>query len=157
MYKNNKSLNEILIKYFGSGLSNSTTEDHDAYEELVELLYEVGDLAEAQTVIKGLIKRLDEMCNRNSSKNNFIKSLEEILIDHFKSGFPFPEAPCCESYEKLIGLLYDVANLVEINVENLVETLDSICTEDSVRDENGELVYDYEQAKEILAERAEDD
>lgn len=83
-------------------------------------------------------------------------TLDEILIKYFGSGFPFPEAPSCESYEKLISLLYDVADLTETDVNNMVETLDDIAAENAVRDGNGNLVYDQNQAREILTEENSD-
>lgn len=52
--------------------------------------------------------------------------LDDILIKYFGSGFENPEDTDCESYEKLIKLLYDVGTLVERDVNYIVDILDSI-------------------------------
>ena len=69
-------------------------------------------------------------------------SLNDILEFHFGSGFPRPEAPTCESYSELTDLLYEVGKLVGIDVDEMVERLDVIATENALRDENGEIIYD---------------
>ncbi len=150
-----EDLDDLLTKHFGDGLS---LPDTTQYDELVELLYEVGDLAEFPDLIENIVNKLDRIAGRKSSKNTEWEPLEDILIKHFGEGFPFPEAPCCDSYDKLVDVLYDLSNLLNINLEDIVETLDDICCLDAVRDENGELVYDQQQVAEILEEqnRSED-
>lgn len=143
-----EDLDKLLAKHFGEELSLPGTTQ---YDELVELLYEVGDLAEYPDLIESVVKMLDIIANTKSSKNTGWEPLEDILIKHFGEGFPFPEAPCCDSYAKLVAVLYDVSNLLNVDLEDIVETLDDICNIDTVRDENGELVYDQQQATEILA------
>lgn len=153
-----KDLNEILIKNFGCAyLVPKLSNRYDSYQDLVELLFEVGDLTETSNVIEDTVKALDAICGRETVKNTEWLSLEEILENHFEEGFPFPEAPSCDSYEKLVAVLYDVSNLLNVNLEDIVETLDDICTEDAIRDENGELVYDQQQVAEILARKNECD
>ena len=151
-------MDKLLTKHFGSGLILSEIIQYDSYKELVELLYEVGDLAESVDLIENVVKMLDRITGRKSSKFTEWEPLEDILIKHFGEGFPFPEAPCCDSYGKLVDVLYDVSNLLNINLEDIVETLDDICCLDAVRDENGELVYDQQRVAEILEEqnRSED-
>ena len=153
-----EDLDKLLTKHFGSGLILSEIIQYDSYKELVELLYEVGDLAESVDLIENVVKMLDRITGRKSSKFTEWEPLEDILIKHFGEGFPFPEAPCCDSYGKLVDVLYDVSNLLNINLEDIVETLDDICCLDAVRDENGELVYDQQRVAEILEEqnRSED-
>ena len=153
-----EDLDKLLTKHFGSGLILSEIIQYDSYKELVELLYEVGDLAESVDLIENVVKMLDRITGRKSSKFTEWEPLEDILIKHFGEGFPFPEAPCCDSYGKLVDVLYDVSNLLNINLEDILETLDDICCLDAVRDENGELVYDQQRVAEILEEqnRSED-
>ena len=69
-------------------------------------------------------------------------TLNDILEFHFGSGFPRPEAPTCESYTELIDLLYEVGELVEVDVNEIVERLDDFAKENALRDEDGELIYD---------------
>lgn len=153
-----KRLNDILIKHFNCAYYEpELVIGNDSYQDLVEMLFEVGELTESQGVIKDIVKALDGICGRETIKRTEWQSLEDILLIHFEEGFPFPEAPCCDSYNKLIDVLYDVSNLLSINVEDIVETLDDICIEDAVRDENGELVYDEQQVREIIAKRAKDE
>ena len=149
-----KDLNELLNKHFGCAYSTpELVYGYDSYQDLINLLFEVGDLAEAPNVIEDIVKALDSICGRKTVKKTEWLSLEEILENHFEEGFPFPEAPCCDSYGRLVDVLYDVSNLLNIDLEDIVETLDDICCEDSVRDENGELVYDQQRVNEILEER----
>ena len=149
-----KDLNELLNKHFGCAYSTpELVYGYDSYQDLINLLFEVGDLAEAPNVIEDIVKALDSICGRKTVKKTEWLSLEEILENHFEEGFPFPEAPSCDSYEKLVAVLYDVSNLLNVNLEDIVETLDDICNEDTVRDENGELVYDQQLVAEILEER----
>ena len=39
----------------------------------------------------------------------------------------------------------------------MIETLDNICNEGAVRDDDGELIYDEQQVREILAKRASEE
>lgn len=78
------------------------------------------------------------------------KRLDEVLVEYFGGGFPLPESPTCDSYEKLVKLLYDVGNLTGCSMEDVVETLDDISNENALRDCNGELIYEEEQIKEEL-------
>lgn len=83
--------------------------------------------------------------------------LDELLRKYFGSGFPLPQSPTCDSYEKLISLLNDVGGLTEISVEDLVETLDSISSYGAVYDCNGEMIYDEWQILEELEKREGED
>jgi|GEM_PF-4135307 len=69
-------------------------------------------------------------------------TLNDILEFHFGSGFPRPEAPTCESYTELIDLLYEVGELVEVDVNEIVERLDDFAKENALRDEDGNLIYE---------------
>lgn len=84
-----------------------------------------------------------------------MKSLDEILVKYFGSGFPLPESPCCASYEKLISLLYDIGELAEHDMNGIIETLDEISNENALRDCDGELIYEEKQIREELKLRSE--
>lgn len=72
--------------------------------------------------------------------------LDALLRNHFGSGYEREESPCCESYNKLISLLYALSELGVIDdVNGIVETLDDISSENAYRDENGELIYDADE------------
>ena len=71
---------------------------------------------------------------------NMETTLNDILEFHFGSGFPRPEAPTCESYTELIDLLYDVGELVEVDVSEIVERLDDFAKENALHDEDGNLI-----------------
>ena len=148
-----EDLDNLLTKHFGCGLLALENGEYDSYDDLVELLYEVGDLAEFPDLIESVVKMLDRIAGRKSSKNTEWNPLEDILIKHFGEGFPFPEAPCCDSYAKLVAVLYDVFNLLNADLEDIVEALDNICNIDTVCDGNGESVYDQQRVNEILEER----
>ena len=69
-------------------------------------------------------------------------TLNDILEFHFGSGFSRPEAPTCESYTALIDLLYEVGELVEVDVNEIVKRLDDFAKENALRDEDGNLITD---------------
>lgn len=111
---------------------------------------------------KGCVKQtsitIQEQCCCDYERRRSISiNLDTILVKYFGSGFPLPESPDCESYGKLIELLYDIGTLTEIDMKEIVETLDSISIENALYDCNGEMIYDERQIKEELALREWED
>lgn len=69
---------------------------------------------------------LDEILELLGSDDPF---LEEIEIDSDGHKQPFTDSGSV-AYGKLIDILYAVENLTDTDMENIVETLDSIANED---------------------------
>ncbi len=69
---------------------------------------------------------LEEILNMLGSKNPF---LEEVEVDKDGHKQPFTETGAT-AYKRLIELLYAVGELTGTDMENIVETLDSIANEE---------------------------
>lgn len=76
-------------------------------------------------------------------------SLDEILIHYFGSGFKRPTDWSCDSYEKLTSMLYDLAKECSIeNINEIVDALDEISSEDCIYDNNGNLIHTEDMSDE---------
>ena len=154
-------LEEILIEYFDRDSKLNEPSFYNAYERLIELLNSVSFLAYVS--VNDVVDALDSICDINiptlEHRISCYEPLDDILIKYFGSGFPFPEAQSCDSYGKLVELLYEIGDLTEYNgvIADMIETLDNICNEGAVRDDDGELIYDEQQVREILAQRAKEE
>lgn len=69
---------------------------------------------------------LENILNMLGGKNPF---LEKVEVDNDGHKQPFTESGAI-AYQKLIEVLYAVGELTETDMENIVETLDSIANEE---------------------------
>lgn len=77
------------------------------------------------------------------------KSLDEILINYFGSGFKRPTDWSCDSYETLTSMLYDLAKECSIdNIDDIVDALDEISSEDCIYDNNGNIIHTEDMSDE---------
>lgn len=101
-------------------------------------------------VIQNALNRNPEKRVEAPPEEKQILCLDDLLIKYFGTGFPLPECPVCRSYKQLISLLYDLGEITEHNMEEIVEDLDGLAAENAFRDEEGYLITDEKQIRELL-------